>query len=187
MPINAIVMMDRKSAIGKKGDQPYKLKEDLKSFKHYTKGCVCVGGRKTLEAIGFKLPGRHVVGLTRDASLMENPERGFADSYYTDPESLIFEVRRLAFDQEVYIIGGGELYQMFLPYFDTLRITVLEETMMRGADTWFLEPKGKTDGYRKALESQGFMLSTSAEIVDTDQDNKQHRTKTLYFVKDPNA
>jgi dihydrofolate reductase len=113
--LTAIVAMTSDRVIGRNGALPWHLPEDLEFFKRTTIGHPVVMGRKTFESIGRPLPRRRNVVLTRDrawsASGVESIHR---------PEDL----RDLPdLDEQVYVIGGSEIYMAFLPMTETLLIS----------------------------------------------------------------
>ncbi len=120
-----IVAIDSKRGIGKAGTIPWKLPADLAYFKDKTTGHTVVMGRKTYESIGRPLPNRKNIILTRDREF-QAPD-GCAVIYSVD------EIR--SFDGDVYIIGGSEVYGLFLPKADAIFITEVEGDF--SADTFF--------------------------------------------------
>jgi dihydrofolate reductase len=66
MILTAIVAMTPEHIIGKGGDLPWNLPDDLKFFKEHTSGHPIVMGRKTFDSIGRPLPKRQNIVLTRD-------------------------------------------------------------------------------------------------------------------------
>ena len=113
--LTGIVAMTQNRVIGKDGDLPWHLPEDLKFFKKTTSGHPIVMGRKTYESIGRPLPKRQNIVLTRDrewsaegVDVIHSPE----------------DIEKLNLDKsEVFIIGGAEIYKLFLNYMDELIIT----------------------------------------------------------------
>lgn len=110
-----IVAMTADRVIGRDGTLPWHLPDDLAFFKKTTSGHAIVMGRKTFDSIGRPLPKRQNIVLTRD--------RGWSHPGVT----VIHEPAELdaALDQpgDVFIIGGAEIYQAFLPHMDALLIT----------------------------------------------------------------
>ena len=120
LKLTGIVAMTDERVIGKDGDLPWHLPEDLKFFKETTSGHPIVMGRKTYESIGRPLPKRQNIVLTRDPewsakgiSVIHSPE---------DLKSLELE------DEHVYVIGGAEIYKLFLPLLDELVVTHVNES-----------------------------------------------------------
>jgi len=115
----AIVAMTPDRVIGRDGTLPWHLPEDLAFFKRTTSGHPIVMGRKTYESIGRPLPKRRNIVLTRDPN-WSAPGTGVIHS----PEEL---TKLPDISGTVYIIGGAEIYQAFLPHTDEVLVThVLE-------------------------------------------------------------
>lgn len=125
-----VAAIDRNRAIGKNGDLPWRLRDDLKAFKELTLGAPVLMGRKTWDSIGRPLPGRQNVVLSRSESF----EAPGAD-VVTSPETALEVVGDAP---TLYIIGGGAIYEAFLPFADTLVLTRVD-TEVDGADAWFPE------------------------------------------------
>ena len=133
--INIIVAMDGNHAIGKGGRTPWRLSADMKHFAETTKEKAVVMGRKTWDSIPQKfrpLPGRENIVVTKNTELMIS-----GCAVLCHPE----QVLRIFKDQEVWVIGGGEMYNIFLPYARRLLITHVD-TIIEDADTFFPEING---------------------------------------------
>lgn len=100
--------------IGRDGQLPWHLPADLKRFKAGTMGKPMVMGRKTFESFPSPLPGRRHIVLTRDRS-WHAPGAEVAH----DPEAAL----ALAGDGEVAVIGGAEVFALFLPHADRIELT----------------------------------------------------------------
>jgi dihydrofolate reductase len=126
--ISFLVAMDQKRTIGKDNDLPWHLPADLKYFKQVTMGHPIVMGRKTHEAIGRVLPGRENIVLTREKS-------------YTSPGcTVIHSIEDLLNidkekDEEVFVIGGAEIFKEVFTSADRLYITLIEDVFE--GDTYF--------------------------------------------------
>lgn len=101
--------------IGVDGALPWRLSDDLRRFKAVTLGKPVVMGRKTFESIGRPLPGRHNVVLTRN--------RDFVAAGCTIVTSADEALAVTADAEEVMIIGGGQVYTMFLARADRVYLT----------------------------------------------------------------
>jgi dihydrofolate reductase len=124
--ISFVVAMDENRAIGKDNDLPWYLPNDLKYFKKVTMGKPIVMGRKTYESIGKPLPGRENIVLTRDGN------------YKAEGITVVHSVDEvLQKEEEICVIGGSEVFKLFLPVADRLYITEIHETFE--ADTYFPE------------------------------------------------
>lgn len=129
--------MAKNNVIGKDGDLPWKLSSDLKHFANLTKGHTVIMGRKTYESIfkrlGHGLPERKNVIITSQADF-EAPDCFIASSINE-------ATKKIPPEEEVFIIGGGKIYEQFLPIADKLYITeVLAD--IKG-DTFFPIYKGE--------------------------------------------
>src|ERR1700761_2861456 len=124
MPFYAIAAMSENRVIGDHSKIPWHLPEDFRWFKHKTMGGTLVMGRKTFESIGKPLPGRKTVVLTRGSLVVPGVET------YSDGKKILDQLRSME-DAElglharfippptplppVWICGGAEIYQQFLP------------------------------------------------------------------------
>jgi dihydrofolate reductase len=119
--VSGIVAMSREGIIGDDHGMPWHLPADLKRFKEVTMGKSMIMGRKTHEIIGRVLPGRANIVLTRDPSYTR-PGIEVA----TTPDEAVRLAQ--AHGEEIMIIGGGEVYRLFLPQTQRLYLTVVEGT-----------------------------------------------------------
>lgn len=115
MKISLIVAVSANNVIGVDGGLPWHLSEDLKHFKRVTMGKPMIMGRATWESIGRALPGRKSIVMTRQS--------GF-EAEGCEVVSSVDEALAAAGDaEEVMIIGGGEIYRLFLPVTDRIYMT----------------------------------------------------------------
>ncbi len=128
--LSAIVATDRSGTIGKNGDIPWYLPADLKFFKRTTLGHPVIMGRKTFRSIGRPLPKRTNLVLTRDAFFTAT---GVVIAHSLR-EALAHESVTAA--DEVFIIGGGELYKQSLDLVDTVYLTIVDADIKDG-DAFF--------------------------------------------------
>jgi dihydrofolate reductase len=115
MRVSLIVAVSTNGVIGRDGDLPWRMPEDLKRFKSLTMGHHLVVGRKTWEEVGQPLPGRMMVVVTR--------ARDFQVAGVTVVHSLQEALDVAHNDDEVFIAGGGEIYRQALPLADRLYLT----------------------------------------------------------------
>jgi dihydrofolate reductase len=125
-----IVAMDLDRGIGKDNKLLWRIPEDLQYFKSITSHKVVVMGRKTLESIGKPLPRRTNIVLTRDTSY-----KASGCFVYNSIEDILSEKMMHNDNAEMFIIGGAEIYNLFLPYTDRLYITQVSGIF--NADTFF--------------------------------------------------
>ena len=100
--------------IGRDGALPWHLPADLRRFKALTLGSAMIMGRKTFASLPGLLPGRRHIVLTRDRAWRTYG----AEAAHTAAEALA-----LAGDGEVAVIGGAEIYALFLPQADRVELT----------------------------------------------------------------
>ena len=125
----AIVAMTPERIIGKDNDLPWHLPEDLKFFKRTTSGHPIVMGRKTWDSIGRALPKRQNIVITRD----ENWSAEGAEVIHSPEELRTMQI----IHEDVYIIGGAQIYSVFLPHLDELYVSHVYEN--HEGDTQFPE------------------------------------------------
>lgn len=113
-PVTLIVARARNGVIGRGGKLPWHIPADLKRFKALTMGSVMVMGRKTFDSLPGVLPGRRHIVLTRD-------QEWSADG--AEVAHGIDEALQLAGDERVSVIGGAEIFAMFLPIADRIELT----------------------------------------------------------------
>ncbi|HXV12401.1 MAG TPA: dihydrofolate reductase [Burkholderiales bacterium] len=110
--------MARNRVIGARGAIPWHLPNELKRFRNITMGHHLIMGRRTWESIGRPLPGRTSVVVTR--------QRGYSAPGAVVAHSLDEAVARCGDDEEVFVIGGAELYAQALPRASRLYLTLVE-------------------------------------------------------------
>lgn len=110
--------MDRNRAIGRDNQLPWHLPADLKHFKTLTMGHHMIMGRKTFDSIGRPLPGRVSIVITR------NPEYWRPDVVIV--YSLSEALKAAPQDDEVFIIGGADVFREALPIADRLYLTLID-------------------------------------------------------------
>nr|WP_223593265.1 dihydrofolate reductase [Neobacillus bataviensis] len=128
--ISFIVAMDENRVIGKDNQLPWHLPEDLKFFKRVTMGHPIAMGRKTHESIGRVLPGRENIIITRQK---EYESEGC--TVFTSVEEFVKNCREQS--DEIFVIGGAEIFKETFPYADRLYITHIYENF--AGDTFFPE------------------------------------------------
>lgn len=143
-----IVAADLKGGIGKDGTLPWKISEDMAFFRMTTYGHTVIMGRKTHESIGKALPGRRNIVISRDKAYVSPCSTNVVVVHSLEDAIVLSQ-----HDQNVFIIGGGEIYKQALPLVDTLVVTeVLGEFE---CDTIF--PKIEPDEWTKGPVKLGSM------------------------------
>jgi dihydrofolate reductase len=124
--ITIVVARAQNGVIGRAGKLPWRLPADLKRFKTLTTGSVMVMGRKTFDSLPGLLPGRRHVILTRDRN-WSAPGAEVATS--------VEDALRLAGSERISVIGGADIFALFLPLARRIELTeVLEE--VQGDTSW---------------------------------------------------
>ncbi|KPF93977.1 diacylglycerol kinase [Novosphingobium sp. AAP83] len=100
--------------IGRDNALPWRLPADLKRFKALTMNKPMIMGRKTFESLPGLLPGRRHIVLTRDAGWS-------ADG--AEVAARVDEALALAGSGEVAVVGGAEIYRLFLPLAARVELT----------------------------------------------------------------
>lgn len=127
--------------IGKDGQMPWHLPNDLKYVKQLTTGHTVVMGRKTYESIGRPLPNRLNVVLTRDRT-------------FSVPGVEIVHSKEEVFSLgDVFILGGAHVYAQFLEEADRLYITELD--LETEGDTFF--PEWDRDAFTLVSATEGVL------------------------------
>jgi dihydrofolate reductase len=115
MDISIIVAIAENDVIGNNNQLIWHIPDDLKRFKALTMGHHIIMGRKTWESIGRALPGRVSIVVTRNADFQAN---GALIAHSVEEAIELAKA-----DNEVFIIGGGELYKQALPMANKLYLT----------------------------------------------------------------
>jgi dihydrofolate reductase len=127
--ISLIFARDKNNLIGNKNSLPWHIPDDLKHFKAITMGNDVVMGRKTYESIGKPLPNRKNWVLTGKKS-SESFNLNFINDY-----KIILEQNNIFPEKEFFIIGGAEIYKLFLPHANKMYVTEIDDFF--GGDTYF--------------------------------------------------
>ena len=124
MIVSIIVATSLNNAIGKNNQLLWHLPADLKFFKSTTMGCPVIMGRKTFQSIGRTLPGRTNVVITRDKNFNSDNQFGIVVVSSID-EALV----KLHAEKEVFIIGGGEIYNQTIDIANVIYRTLVNTTI----------------------------------------------------------
>ena len=153
MILSAIAAMAANRVIGLNNKLPWHLPEDLKFFREKTKNKVLIMGRKTFESLGQPLPNRfHIVITRQEAYRYEHPNVQVVRSLAMAIElaHMLSDKYKQKFGDEVFIVGGGEIYKESLDVINRLYLTVIEKDFVGDAyfpefDTHALPLKEKQD------------------------------------------
>ncbi len=147
--ISIIVAIGKNNEIGKKNALLWDLPADMKHFRETTKGHTVIMGERTFESIGKPLPNRRNIVITLDkgylhhgVDVVHSPEELF-NLLQTSPQP---SPDKGEGEEENFIIGGGQIYKLFIEKADKLYITHVDVSFP-DADTFF--PKIDEDVWQK--------------------------------------
>lgn len=113
--LSAILAIARNGVIGRDGELPWRMSDDLKWFKEATRGKPVLMGRATWDSLGKPLPGRHNIVMSRQQLDLPN---GVSAAHSLDEAiTLAGEV------PEIMVIGGARIYHQTMPACDRLYVT----------------------------------------------------------------
>jgi len=150
------------NALGKENDLVWHLPDDFKRFKRLTSGHYIIMGRKTFESFPKLLPNRTHVIITRN--------KDYAPKDTIVVHSMEEALRVTKLDEEVFIIGGGEIYEMGMKFAGRIELTRVHGEFE--ADTYF--PKIDTEQWDLVKE----------KFHDKDQDHDYSFTYLTYERKE---
>lgn len=139
-----IAAIGKNNELGLKGGLVFHIKEDMQFFKETTMGHPILMGLTTFKSIGRPLPGRKNYVLTHDPEGL--PEGVFP---VTDLDSFVHE--NLESDEEIFVIGGANVYDQMLPYATNLYLTEIDAAA--DADVFF--PLFDKSLYNKTITKRG--------------------------------
>jgi len=128
MYITIVVAIASNNAIGKNNQLLWHLPKDLKHFKDITAGGTVIMGRKTYDSVGRPLPKRRNIIITRQAIEIEGCEV---------VSSLEAAIALCSDEQEVFIVGGAEIYRQAMHICNRIYLTIVHHAFE--ADTFFPE------------------------------------------------
>lgn len=135
--LKLIVAISKNEVIGKDGTMPWHLPDDLKYFKEKTDGSIIIMGRKTFDSLGRVLPNREHWILSREEESRINKDNNSNVKVFHNSFSVVSALMKDTRDG--YVIGGGAIYKMFLPFVSTCYVTEIETEISDG-DTFFKLP-----------------------------------------------
>jgi len=141
-----IACADREWGIGRGGDLLFNIPEDMEFFKTATRGKTVVMGRKTFDSLRIKpLPGRRNIVLTRSESF------SFEGTETVHSLDELFSLLEKTPQNDVFVIGGSNVYRQLLKYCDTALIT---KVSAYGKADSFIVNFDKLSGWRKESASE---------------------------------
>ena len=129
MEIILIAAVGENGEMGRNNELLWHLPGDLPRFKQLTMGSPIIMGRKTFDSIGRALPGRLNIVLTANKEWQADGVT-VASSIET-----ALELAKSASSEKIFVIGGGQIYKLFLAYATALEMTEVADSP--AADTYF--------------------------------------------------
>jgi dihydrofolate reductase len=139
--ITLVVARSLNGVIGRQGKLPWHIPADLKRFKAITMGTAMVMGRRTFESLPGILPSRRHIVLTRD----RNWQSEGAEVAHSADEAIA-----LAASEPVSVIGGADVFALFLPRADRVELTEVLDDM--AGDTVMPDPRESADWKETEVE-----------------------------------
>jgi len=165
MRISLIAAIGKNRELGKNNKLLWHISEDLKRFHAITRGHAVIMGRKTWESLPKKpLSDRYNIVITRDLRFKINDLRGGDDFAIVDSlenavkksQEILNTKYLIRNTDEVFVIGGGQIYNQAIPMADKLYLTIVDKNF--DADTFFpdysdfkkvvFEKKGESEKYK---------------------------------------
>lgn len=145
--LSYVVAVAKNNVIGKEGNLAWHLPDDLKKFKEITNSGskTMIMGRKTFESLHKLLPGRKHIILTRNKDFNVDG----------DNVLIIHSIDALKpyieSEKEYYVIGGGEIFNILMPYTKRIYLTIIHQDFE--GDTYF--PEIKKDEWKEVERREG--------------------------------
>ena len=139
------VAVSKNNVIGKNNDLPWHISEDLKRFKRITSNKKMIMGRKAFESLPGILPNREHIIITRNENFKVDSDKV---TVVHDLNSLLEKYSKC--EDEVFVIGGAEIYKQFLPYVQKIYLTQIDETFE--GDTYW--PEINYDEFKTEYKSE---------------------------------
>jgi dihydrofolate reductase len=156
-PVTIVVARAQNGVIGRAGTLPWHLPADLKRFKALTMGTVMVMGRKTFDSLPGLLPGRRHIVLTRNRSWF---------ALGAHKACSVDEALQLADGEPISVIGGSDIFALFLPIADRIELTEVLEDIP--GDTSWPDPR-----------HSGTWIEVSSEVHEAEAGRPPFRFVTL--------
>jgi dihydrofolate reductase len=138
MKVSIIVAIGKNREMGKNGKIPWHISEDFKRFKQITLGHPVIMGRKTWESLPVKpLPNRYNIVITRDSEF--KPTGAIVcnsiENAINKAQEMLKQVQHDTKEEEVFIIGGGQIFEQAMPLVNKLYLTIIDRNF--DADIFF--------------------------------------------------
>lgn len=161
MKISMIVAYGKNWEIGLDNQMLWHISEDFKNFKNITSNHHILMGRKTFESIGKPLPNRTSLVLTRG-------EFNHDEVYTFNNVQKAFDFARENGEEELFIIGGANIYETLFPYVDKMYLTEVDY-------------EGEADAYLKEIDFSTWDLITQKDYEPILDENGKIKTPSWKF------
>lgn len=131
--VSIIAAIGKNRELGAKNKLLWHIPGELPRFKRITMGHPIIMGRKTFESIGRPLPGRTNIVITRDSSFVRE-----GVLVASSIEEAVEKAKEAPGSEEIFIIGGGQVYSQALKFTDKLYLTLVDKDFPE-ADAFFPE------------------------------------------------
>ncbi len=140
MMISLIALVGKNNELGKDNDLIWRLRKDTLFFKKMTWGKTVIMGKNTYLSLPNKLNNRHMIVISKTLGKQDEVE------VYDDFLTLVDNFRES--DEEVFVIGGAQIYKLFLPYAKNIYLTEVDDKL-KSASVYF--PKFNKEKYEKIV------------------------------------
>ena len=165
--ISLILAVSRDNIIGRDNDTPWAHQDDLDHFRKTTIGKSIIMGRTTFKAIGKSLVGRKNIVLTRDTSVHGMAMIGTTPVYYVNNMEQALESAR-AYSNEIMIIGGAEIYRLFLPVASKIYLSRMDISCYReGSKHTYMDLNAELRNHYHKIDSKEYMANENNECYCT--------------------
>lgn len=172
MTLTMIAAIGQNNELGKDNTLIWHFPQDLKFFRNQTKGHTIIMGRKTFESLPGMLPKRHHIVISRS-----NPDLPEAVEVFSSIEAFLEKYKDV--DEEIFVIGGAQIYSQMLKYANRLLLTEIEQSY--DADAFF--PAFDSSQYDKKILSDITENGVHYNHIEYTRKNNMNYQELLEQVK----
>lgn len=143
--LKLVVAMDKRWLIGKNSTLPWNVPQEIKHFKDLTLNKTIVFGDVTMDSIKKRLSGRKIIVLTDKKGYKKNNVEVIND---------FNEIVKRSKNEDIFIAGGRQIYELFLPYVEELHISLIKGNFK--GNVYFPKINRKLYTVKKIKESKVF-------------------------------
>lgn len=157
-----IAALSENYVIADNGDIPWDIDKDFEHYLETVAGSTLVSGRKTYEDMGRRNPGDKIVVLTRQEDYTVNQDDGYVAHGKEEAMSIVDRITDS--DETVYVVGGEDIYRMFLDTADELVLSHIHEEY--AGDTYFPEIDEDVWTVDRSKQYEQFTIKYYSRSVD---------------------